>query len=222
MKTCFLSCFLFLNIFMTAAPSLPRYWLIEEDFIKMGKKELYEEEKKKELQQGSFEIVGIEDLENPQYVFLMPLEGIASLSLYPPLVNKKNPLLSSCLHFKIFSLHELLEKCSFRAESTLLDSSPYFSYVLYTISSGSEAVFEEHLTSLCAKQTKASCLSWRVWKVLIGTDVPKYLVCLSFPTKEELKEAKMEEVFEEIVMRDIIKDRKAGWMKKQKNLCRVK
>lgn len=222
MKTVFLSVFVLLRVCLTGAPAISHYWLVEEDFIKIGKKDLYEEEKKKDLRETSFDVIGVEDLENPQYVFLMPLKGVASLGLYPPIQNRKIPLLDSCLHFKIFSLHEFLPKSSFRAESTFSDATPYFSYGIYSVSPGTELLFEQHLERLVAKQTKLSLLSWRAWKVLMGGDIPKYVICLSFSSKEELKECNLVEVFEEIHIEKMLRDRKVGWMKKQVALSKVK
>jgi hypothetical protein len=219
------------SIFCLQAGSLPRYWLIEEDFTKLGKKELYEEEKKKNLEyqknnfhkkRGSFEVVGIEDLENPQYVFFMPLKEVSWMDAYPPIEQKEEGILSSTMNFQIFSLHEFLPDCSFREGDFFSESFSYFSYVLYDVVCGSENSFEEHLARISLKQTKKSPNSWVVWKVLLGADVPKYLVGALFSSKEALKETKLEEVFEEGSVKEIIRNRKSGWMKKRPDFCILK
>ncbi len=213
------------------AGSMPRYWLIEEDFIKLGKKELYEEEKKKSLEfqknnfhkkRGFFEVLGIEDLENPQYVFFMPLKEISWIEAYPPIDQKEEGVLSSTMHFEIFSLHEFLSDCSFREGELFSESFPYFSYVLYDVACSSEKSFEEHLSRISLKQTKKSPNSWVVWRVLLGSDVPKYLVVSLFSSKEALKEANLEEFFEESSIKEILRNRKSGWMKKRPDFCILK
>ena len=44
--------------------SLEKYWLIQEDFTKFGKRDLYEAEKGREIQELKQTVWGIEDLEN--------------------------------------------------------------------------------------------------------------------------------------------------------------
>lgn len=207
--------------------SLSRYWLIEEDFIKLGKKELYEEEKKKRLQgdrdffnkkRKPFEVIGAQDLENPQYVFLMPLKDLSYLDLYPPIRGEGSSLLNTCVHFRIFSLHELLEDGSFRGGSSFSESRPYLSYIIYDVFPGSEQSFEQHFVEVVLKQPKKSSFAWNSWRTLLGADGPKYLICASFPSKEELKETKLEDLFEEIAIKEIIRNKKSGWMKSQESL----
>lgn len=218
-----LSCFLLGG----SLEALPRYWLIESDFTKLGKKELFEEEKKKDLEElknflrkkrRTLEVIGIEDLENPQYVFLMPLKDLSSLDLYPPIHQKELSALATCLHFQVFSLHEMLEDCSFRGTEALVETRPYLSYVLYDIDPGSQQSFEEHLLQISLKQSKKSPFAWNVWKVLLGADLPKYLICASFETKESMKETKLEELLEEAAFKDILRNRKGGWMKRENAL----
>jgi hypothetical protein len=198
--------------------SLPRYWLLEEDFFKLGKKELFEQEKKTQMKSSSWKALVAEDLENPQYVVFTPLKELASLRSYPPVSGSKAPLLDSCLHFQIFSLYELLEECSLKAMETFSKSHPYYLYLLYEIMPASEASFEEHLKLMAARLKEKPEVNWRTWKVLLGGDVPKYLLCLSFSTKEQLKEVKEEELFEELQIKEILRGKKRGWMKQAQEL----
>jgi len=218
---------LFCSIFFTLkGESLPRYWLFEENFFKLGKKELYEEERKKTLE--GVDVLAALDLDNPQSVLLMPLKkGLLSLKEYLPFREQTSFLLGTSLHFQVFSLQELLEECCFRPEDVFLESRPYFLYFLYEVEMGQEKVFEEQLKASILRQIVAQkekkqedVQVWRTWKVLLGSDVPKYLICLSFPTKEALKEGK--EVVEEMSIRDILRGKKSGWMKRQDNLTNLK
>ena len=211
--------------------SLSHYWLIQQDFIKIGKKELYEEERKKKWEEDRIffkkkktplEVIAAQDLENPQYVFFMPLKDLSSLDLYSPIQKNDSPLLNTCLNFQIFSLHELLPDCSFQSALFFSESRPYLSYVLYDITPGSQKSFEDHLMQIALKQQKKSGVAWNAWKVLIGADGPAYLLCASFASKKELKESQMEEIFEEALVKDILRNRKSGWMKREDSFSLLK
>jgi len=193
-----------------------RYWLIEEDLIKMGKKELYEEQKKAQIQPG---VLGLKDLENPRYLYLTPLKALSSLEGYFSSQQKMNPLLDTCLHFKILSLHELKSSCSFSIDTLFSKQSSFWLYALYDIEPGEEKLFEEHLTSLSTKQSKLGSEDNRgVWKVLIGGDTPKYLICIGFPSKEKLKDASLASLVEEAGFKEILRDKKEGWVKREETL----
>ena len=71
---------------------------------------------------------------------------------------------------------------------------------------------------ICLKQSKKAPLSWNTWKVLLGADSPKYLVCAAFSTKEELKDANLESFFEELSIKEILRNKKNGWMKRAEPL----
>ncbi len=209
----------------SATAALSEYWLIQEDFIKLGKREFYLEKKQEDLSKQKawlkdkkelFDIIGAEDLENPQYVFLAPLKNLASLSFYEPISHReksRNVLLETTMHFQIFSLHQFLPECSLKEETVFITTKPYFFYALYDITLGSQEIFEKALKEASIRCSKDS-ISWCVFKSLLAGSTPKYLVCLSFATKEELKEWSMEKVLPEITLNDIFRDKKSGWMKR--------
>lgn len=222
-----MSCF----FFCSQVEGASRYWLIQQDFIRLGKRELYEEERKKVLEEDKsffkkkktpFEVIGFQDLENPQYAFLMPLKNLSVLDLYAPIHPQDSALFNTCLHFQLFSLHELLEDCSFRSPVVFSAERPFISYSLYDIEPGTQKSFENHMVEVALKQSKKSLLSWNTWKVVLGGDTPKYLICASFETKEDLKNADMDKVFEELQLKDILRNRKSGWMKIETSLSSFK
>ncbi len=218
MKTVFAFIGLMNLFFAIPGESLAKYWVVEEDFLKLGKKEMYEEEKRKNLGNS----IVLEDLENPQYVFFIPVEKISYLEALPPLQEKDSIELSSCLHYKIFSLHQWLEKSSFRADGVFSATRPYCSYVLYDITPGSQKFFEEHLQKISSKQEPSSSHAWSVWKVVMGADTPKYLLCASFSTKEGMKEAHLEDLWDEPAIKDILRNKKSGWMKRSEAFIKNK
>lgn len=206
----------FVNLFFgIRGESFAKYWVVEQDFLKMGKKEIYEQEKKKSLDIKYLQqVIGLEDLENPQYVFFMPIDNLSSLEQIPPVKEQEQPVLCSCLHYTIYSLHQWLDKASFHENLVFSKARPYCSYVLYDITPGSQKFFEEHLQKIALKQQVSSPHAWGAWRVIMGVDTPKYLLCASFATKEELKDAHLDELWEEPAIKEIIRNKKGGWMKK--------
>ena len=210
--------YVLLSLSIVGNSALSEYWLIQEDFIKLGKRDLYQQQKSKDLaqQKKSGEVLCFEDLENPQYVFLFPFKEIASLANYQPIAPKieKDVLLETSMNFQIFSLHRFLQKCSLKEDSVFAEKKSYFLYALYEIALDNQEVFEGALADAVNKFSKDSVSSWCVFKSLLGGSYPKYLVCLSFATKDELKEWSMDKIIPEIALRDIFRDKKSGWMKK--------
>ncbi len=195
------------------------YCLIQEDFVKFGKKELYETEKKQDLQTlqkkiKNFRVCVVEDLENPQFALFMPIEDLSKLSLYLPTTRNEGPLrgqnlLETSLSFSLFSLHRVLEKASLHPEN-LEKMRPYWVYLLYDVTPGYEDFLEQHLEKIAYKN-RDSAYCWKVWKTLLGADVPKLLLCVGFATKEEMKEAEVENLFQESTFREVLRGKKQGW-----------
>ncbi|MBS0627678.1 MAG: hypothetical protein JSS09_05650, partial [Verrucomicrobia bacterium] len=186
--------------------------------IKIGKKELYETQKSLELKKRASSVIGIADLENPQFLFLEPLKNLSSLAQYPPFVAPyKDTLLETCLNFQIYSLHQLIEKSSLRFKETFLESKPYYFYAIYEVEPEAGAILEEIMakSAACAKKEN----NWCFWKTLLGGDCPKYVFCTSFATKEQMKEWTMENVVEESRLKSILRGKKTGWMKRHKEFC---
>jgi hypothetical protein len=178
------------------------YWLFQEDFIKLGKKDFYQEQKSKELKE---DMVAAQNLENSQVLFFMPLESLNALA--HPLERKPGALLASCLHFQIFSLQKQLKECSLEGSFTL--RRPYLLRTTYEVTFGGGAGFEEMLKKSVAK-AKGHFASW---KSLIAGDVPRYIVVSSFSTKDELEKADGDEIFDEESVKDLIRGKKNVWMK---------
>lgn len=190
------------------------YWLIQEDFIKIGKKDLYETEKTSSLQKEMKKTIGFADLDNPQYVFLMPLQKLSSLESYPPFSSVSDSvLLKTSLHFQIFSLHSLVEEASLCFDEFF--NRPYVFYALYDIEMEASEAFEKHIQE---KKEAFSKASWGLWKSMIAGVYPKYLFCISFITKEELMKWSMDQVLSGLDISHVLKNKQEGKLRQDKEL----
>ncbi len=214
----FLSLFVFFLSLGGLIAEEAEYWLIQQDFIKMGTRELYEAQKSLQIKKQSYQVIGVADLVDPEFLFLMPVKKIAYLDRYPPFKEPlKNGLLESCINFQIFSLHQLLEKSSSRPKETFSEDKPYYFYAIYEVSLEAGAALEALMAKSSFSQKKEK--SWCFWRSLLAGEYPKYIFCTSFATKEELKEWSMENVLDTPELKNIIRDKKTGWMKRQKEFC---
>jgi len=173
-------------------------WLVQQQFVKFGKKELYESTKKAYMQSfGSFLkkksnllTYAFEDLNSPQYIYLTPLKNYAGVDDY--LAQKRAhfvalsvqdkemmvDLLQSITNFEIFSIHQYKLQCSYvpKGDADLLSRSRVH-YEIFALIPGTEEYFEGRLKQMSeqARQAKSQ-QCWRVWKAALGSDVPKYIV----------------------------------------------
>lgn len=193
------------------------YWLLEQDFVKMGKKELYENQKTAWVKKQSYPIFAIADLENPQFLFLMPLKNISSLGSYPPLLNQlQDPLIETCLNFQVFSLFQLLDVSPGRPNELFTEDKPYYFYVVYDMTLDAKESLEQAFAKVKSSgKFSNGCL----WKGLLSGDCPKYVFCISFKNKEEMTDWSMEKMLDEGAFKSGLRDKKTGWMRKQVNLC---
>lgn len=212
------SLFVFFLAILDSSAEGVEYWLIQQDFIKMGTRELYETQKSLQLKQQSNQVVGVADLVDPEFVFLMPIKKLANLDRYAPFAKQtESTLLESCINFQIFSLHQLLEKSSLRPNETFSVDRPYYSYAIYEVEQSSGSALEDIMSKRAASQKKGG--SWCFWKSLLAGEYPKYIFCASFATKEEMKEWSTENLIDEPGLKNILRDKKTGWMKRQKEFC---
>ena len=144
-------------------------WVIQQQFVKFGKKELYESTKKSYVQSfGQFlakksglMTYAFEDLNSPQYLYLTPLKNYAAVDGY--FAQKKNHLaalsvqdkeqmiglLQSIINFEIFSIHQYKEQCSYvpKGDGDLLER-PRVHYDIVALIPGTEDNFEGRLKQM--------------------------------------------------------------------------
>lgn len=230
--------------FLTSLYSAPvqeesAVWLIQEEFIKFGKKDAYESLQQswlqgfqKSLSAGGFWrtknsfgfIYGLQALEEPQYIYLIPLKDTAALSDFlqkrsqyneslSPDAQKQRQMLLSALNFSISSLHRYLSDCSrlISLDAASWEKNPYIHYWVYGITPGNEQNFEQYLQKLVvATGENQAGISWRTWRVMIGADTPKYVIVLSAPS-EEVLEARLKQIsFVDGSLKDILRSQREG------------
>ncbi len=214
-------------------------WLIQEEFIKFGAKDAYEN-----LQEGWMEgfaktlaaggmwrnkqnlwtIYGLQVQQEPQYMYMIPLRDSCSLIDF---FNKKNQYnqalpseqksesqsLFSLLNFSVNSLHLYLKDCSYpqTIREDVFEKKPFISYSVYGITPGYETVFEDAIRQLVADAASSrSSACWRVWRVLIGSDSPKYVIMAYGAASVDLEGAKKILKPLEGSVKDIIRNKKEG------------
>lgn len=215
-------------------------WLIQEDFIKFGKKEVYESQQQMWLQgfkknlssSGGFwrvkknfwPIYGLQALDEPQYIYLIPLKDTQALGdffarrrqyeleLDPGALQQRQILLST-LNFSINSLHEYIKECSRLPNSDAFawEKNPFIHYWVFGITPGNEKIFEQHLQKLATDSMAKNLTScWRTWRVLLGADTPKYVIVLSAVTQTDLDNQIKTTLFLEGNIKDIVRNQREG------------
>ena len=208
-------------------------WMIEEDFVKFGKKDVYEELASNWIERllkfsskkTVFPSFAFQDLENPQYVYFTPLSSYGALdtlmntkrafqaSMTPQEWKEITQTLSSTLNFKIFSLHQFIPECSYfpeEADGNFFRRQHVY-YTVYSLEPGTEIGFENELEKKMAElQNSAATICVRTWRVLFGADVPKYLICAYAATEEELEKQIDDFKFLTLVTKDYVRNQKKG------------
>jgi hypothetical protein len=202
------------------------YLLVQEDFIKLGKKELYQEQVQKiqgkqvdafKERSAPFISIGMEDLENPRMLFFTPVQDLASLDLYPPFTERTQEILfNTCLNFQIFSLYRQL--FSENKPIAFPASKPYYCYVVYDVTPSGQSIFEEALIKAISSQESAPFLG--AWKSLFAGAEPSYMLYFSFETKEQLKEWSVESFLDVGAFKEILRSKKQGWMKQEEKISK--
>ncbi len=175
-------------------------WIIEQDFIKFGKKEAYERYKSDLLKE--YPVYAWKDINDPEYLYLRPLKSLKALGA----IETPEPY-ASTINFSIQSLHAFLPECSFVPTwKESLFAYPAVYYYLYSIVPGNTAIFEEQLKKVALDQ-KAP---FRTWKVLMGADVPKYIIAVFGNTTDEAKKSGESMEFITPSMKPLLRNEKHG------------
>ena len=177
-------------------------WIVGQDFVKFGKKDVYEKQIKTwNLAYGQFTlgkevppITAFQDSESPQYLYFIPMANYGALDGYfrmdrafrnTVMAQQFLQLQNTTLNFYLRSIHEYLAECSYATGS--FPEFPFVHYFVYAIVPGYEGAFENRLRTLSAEHKKnASNLCWRTWKVVFDSDIPKYEICLFAKSEEDL------------------------------------
>jgi hypothetical protein len=171
-------------------------WLFDQDFVKFGKKEIYEKLKKGMLKKefGSFSAFAVqEQQESMQYIYLVPVGDYAGLGgLLEGRAEREEKLSGeerlpfvSTLNFTMKSLQQFLPACSYvPAGKESLTAFRCMYFYLFGIVPGNEAIFEAHLQ----KVAEEGGVCMRSWRIVIGGDLPKYLVAVFGANEKKVKQ----------------------------------
>ena len=226
------------SVFGSTVDERSSFWLIQEDFVKFGKKELYESNKSQWLKgfneglesrgvwrqkKAQFSIIGMQGLDQPQYIYLTPLEGKEGVVDFflkkdkyeRTLANEKNQLnqiLLSSMNFSVDSLHLYLKDLSYPQSIDTMSWSdyPFYQYWVFGIMPGFDDDFEAHLKKVLGNLQSFPDACCRVWKVLLGADTPKYVVLVGAKEESSLEKSASSLSFMEGNIKDIIRNQREG------------
>lgn len=162
-------------------------WAVHQDFIQIDKKQVYEMIKKE----------GLGDLKQPQYcfydpkdrefIYLMPLASLSALenNRQKMAVPRQSALLNSILNFTVATLQEFETTLSYGFKGNLTET-PSAAYQIYTVLPDAEKAFRDRLR-LGVLQHQKSVYCWGVWKVVYGSELPKYVVWHFAPDEKSLE-----------------------------------
>jgi uncharacterized protein YcgL (UPF0745 family) len=217
------------------------FLLVEQEFVKFGKKELYEQQKKEWFQaftqfsakKKASSICAIYDHDASQYLYLMPMKSYADIGNYFQLrqdfrnsfskdaETDRSLLTDSTLNFRVLSFHQNLPRCSYAPENGLqvFFDKPFLHYHIFGIAPGDEELLEKHLEEMAkAHKKNKSTATWRVWKVIFGSDVPKYVVCVFDKTQEGLEKQIKTLTFVDPRMREMLRRDRQGDVEVRRDL----
>ncbi len=177
-------------------------WVIQQDFVKFGKGEAYEVHKKgflkgfqKYLRQGPICTYAEKDIDSPQYIYLSPVRNYKGLGEWMKQREKYLASLSrdvlmpylNTLNFTIESLHQYLPHCSFlpKGQESIFNYEA-IQFCLYGVMPPNEDEFETRLIQIASEQlVSEKPICFRAWKVVMGSDTPKYLIAVFAKTAKE-------------------------------------
>jgi hypothetical protein len=207
-------------------------WMIEQDFVRFGKKDAYEKLKKEKLKafaryskdKGQFSCYGMQESDSPQYIYLTELENYSGLqtfmrkmaSFYDTKCEEgwtaHTDTCLSTINFKVKSLNSYLPQCSSIPQGKeSFFSLPGVHYFVFSITPGYGKIVEDHLSSVAEEQlSKPDPICFRSWRVVFGADTPKYIVAIFAPTIRDA-ERQVEKIdFIPMTMKNILRNQKQG------------
>ena len=208
-------------------------WFIEQDFVKFGKKDAYEKYKKEMLSNriGTFSTFAVQADDSLQYIYLVPVKDYCGLGDFlqkrsdyeQSLHSESKAPYFSTLNFTIGSLQRYLPDCSYvpKGKEALTAYRNIYFY-LFSIAPGNEEVLEARLQKIAEEQEQNSGVCFRSWKIVIGSNVPKYLVTV-FATGEKQVQKRAEELeVIDLTMKNIVLTQKQGSAILRKDLSTMK
>lgn len=186
------------NVVYAANNEQDEVWMVTQEMIKFGKKETYEGLKSSMLEKWNIVkkrgdigmMVGLEELDEPHYLYLTPIKDYAGLdrfmNLHRQVMNSWTPDetkmfttgFDSTLNLKIRTLMRYRHSCSYVPDDNChIRNLSYVHYVILTMVPGSGQHLERRLEELVSKQTsQGTAFCWRTWEITFGGEVPQFVV----------------------------------------------
>jgi hypothetical protein len=198
-------------------------WLLQEDFVKFGKKEVYEVAQK-QLMRGlgskpPYATFSLQDANNSEYLYFTSVKTYGGVEAYFKFLHKlqsassdQTILRESSLNFVLRTLYVDLPACSSlpKGKSETLFSG-FATYFLFGITPGEEMVFEQHLMEMATAQKSLQTPAlWKTWKVVIGGDQPRYMVVIFSSTQKAAEESGEALDFSPKSLKQIVRKEKMG------------
>lgn len=200
-------------------------WVIEQDFVKFGKGEAYEGYKKGLLEgfwsdagKGPCCTFAQREVDSAQYIYLMPVGDYGVLETF---MDKKRdyfrslgedavlPFLST-INFTIMTLHRFLPACSYipKGKESIL-SYGAVQFFVFGVMPPNEGDFEGYIAKMASGlSAKKGSICLRTWKVILGADVPKYVVAVFADTEKNAKKMASQLDFTGGGMKNILRSQK--------------
>lgn len=175
---------IFITLAFWGVPLLGDIWLVEEEFIKIDKREVYETLRKEGVADSNQAQFGYYDSQDRAYIYLRPFASLTALEEYRQTI-KQPELLNSILNFTLSTLQEFEPSLSSNFTGYLIET-PYAAYQIYTIIPEAENAFRGKLQQIVIQHQKAS-FCWGVWKIIYGSELPKYVVGYFASDKKSLE-----------------------------------
>lgn len=162
-------------------------WTVHQDFIQIDKKQVYEMIKKEGLLDLKQPQYCFYDSKDREYIYLRPYDSLSALESYQQKMNvsRQSTLLYSILNFTVASLQELQTTLSYGFKGNLTEM-PSAAYQIYTVLPDAEKSFRDRLR-LVVLQHQKSAYCWGVWKVVYGSELPKYVLWHFAPDEKSLE-----------------------------------
>lgn len=167
-------------------------WVIDEEFVKFGKKEVYEEQKKGMVRRWNLKgnVIAIEDKDVPRFLYLCEMENYGEMdqwdkdwqTFWRGLNKEELVKFDSLINFKVKSAQ--VEVVNVGGDFFTM---PSIRYLVVGIVPGNDWTFVKHIKGMIGKvETKG--LGMKVWRIVMGGDMPKFVVCVNGKSEDELEE----------------------------------
>ncbi|MCB1075164.1 MAG: hypothetical protein KDK59_06470 [Simkania sp.] len=175
-------------------------------------------------------IYAYEYLDQPVFAYLVGLQSLQDMDRFNKIKDSfTNTMTGKQLdnrenrHGKMnsisYSFERYIEECSHFPEGSGTDFTDYeyVAFFVYSIFPGTEKIFERYLQSL-KENKKYATIAWQTWKVEIGDNLPKYIICLLGNSLDTIKKQNCKIDFLDPSQKNILREQYCGTSRLRKDL----